>query len=137
MVEVMLTVSEIMMGVVGTLLSALLVWIGAAIKAQREDTKELRSETRELRSETAAGFEAQRAETSRGFEAQRAETSKLRSDMDRGFGAQRVVTDGRFERVDGKLDTITDKLGGQGERIARLEGQSGVSDPRADAAEQG
>ncbi len=120
----MLPETNLLVAMVGVLVSALLMWIRSDIKAQREDTRELRSETSKLRSEMVAGLEAQRSETNQ----QRVETAA-------GFAEQRAETNRGFDRVDGKLDKITDKLSGHGERIARLEGQAGIPDPPADEAQ--
>ncbi len=113
----------------------LLMWI-------RSDIKALRAEIDKFRSEIVAGFAALRAEIDKfrsemvaGFAALRAEIDKFRSEMVAGFAAQRSETNRGFERVDGKLDKIVDKLSVRGERIARLEDQAAIPDPGANGTQ--
>jgi len=97
----MLTISDILMLMMGMLLSTLLLWVRMDIKAQREETREL---GKALRSEMSAGFESQRSATNLRFDG----------------------VDRRFNRIDRKLDSAGEVSRKQGERIVRLEWEAGI-----------
>ena len=112
MVSSMEAILATITGLVGVLLSALLVWI--------------HSDIRSLRSETNSQFQAQRTETNARFDA----VDRRFDGVDRRFD----TVDRRFDTVDRKLDSQNATSSRHGERIARVEGIVAAPEPLSEEA---
>ncbi len=84
-------------------------------RVHRADLAKHREETQRGFEETGRQFEAHREETGRQFEAHREETG-------RQFEAHREETKAGFDRVNGRIDKLTEIIIDLVRRVGRLEG---------------